>query len=421
MPSMSMLRRPGLLLSAAMTITVPGALAVLAVVGHEHAASESRAEALALGVNAPSAMQLEAEPVATPELLSAGPAPVRDAAAQMVKVSGMNERTAIFSVAERGERAAGMRLLGKAAAAAQNTSYQGVELISESGVNGIATMVSNVWHSGGGLTVTQTSDAAVLAGSEPYVAYDGDNRSPEGVFGVTTTLVALLGKHYVALFSGTDSIIGRHALVVDLHRVDGSLAARFWLDSKTLVPLQREVFDTSAELISEDAFVQVQFGSRATPPAAVPAQANSVESAWSRATPAKLLLELNGRGWRLPAVLPGGLSLYQAAQSTTGADQVVDLSYSDGLSVISLFVQRGTLAPKMTGWQPVSLRGHVVYVAEHSVTWAGRGFVYTVIADAPPRTVEAVVAALPQNSSPGFLARLGRGLNRLASLVNPFH
>lgn len=420
MPSMSMLRRPGLLLSAAMTITVPGALAVLAVVGHEHAVSESRAEAMALGVNAPSAVQPEAEPVATPELLSAGPAPVRDAAAQMVKVSGMNESTAIFSVAERGERAAGMRLLGKAAAAAQNTSYQGVELISESGVNGIATMISNVWHSGGGLTVTQTSDAAVLAGSEPYVAYDGDNRSPEGVFGLTTTLVTLLGKHYVALFSGTDSLIGRHALVVDLHRVDGSLAARFWLDSKTLVPLQREVFDTSAELISEDAFVQVQFGRRSpAPPEAAPA--NAVESAWSRATPAKLLLELNGRGWRLPAVLPGGLSLYQAAQSTTGAGQVVDLSYSDGLSVISLFVQRGTLASKMAGWQPVSLRGHVVYVAEHSVTWAGRGFVYTVIADAPPRTVEAVVAALPQNSSPGFLARLGRGLNRLASMVNPFH
>jgi sigma-E factor negative regulatory protein RseB len=74
----------------------------------------------------------------------------------------------------------------------------------------------------------------------------------------------------------------------------------------------------------------------------------------------------------------------------------------------------------MAGWQPVSLHGHVVYVAEHSITWAGRGFVYTMIADAPSRTVEDVIAALPQNAAPGFLSRIGRGLDRMAGLVNPF-
>jgi hypothetical protein len=35
--------------------------------------------------------------------------------------------------------------------------------------------------------------------------------------------------------------------------------------------------------------------------------------------------------------------------------------------------------------------------------------------------VEDVVAALPQNSAPGFFARMGRGLSRMAALVNPFH
>ena len=84
-------------------------------------------------------------------------------------------------------------------------------------------------------------------------------------------------------------------------------------------------------------------------------------------------------------------------------------------------MQRGTLAPKMTGWQAVSVSGHVVYVAGHSITWAGRGLVYTMIADAPPQTVREVVASLPQNTAPGFLVRIGRGLNRLAALVNPFH
>jgi sigma-E factor negative regulatory protein RseB len=66
------------------------------------------------------------------------------------------------------------------------------------------------------------------------------------------------------------------------------------------------------------------------------------------------------------------------------------------------------------------LRGYLVYVAGHSITWAGHGLVYTMIADAPPQTVEEVLASLPQNSAPGFLVRMGRGLNRLATLVNPF-
>jgi sigma-E factor negative regulatory protein RseB len=410
---MSMLRRPGLLLSAAMTVTVPGVLAVLAVLGHEHAVSES----LALGAGMPQA-QLPADSLtaAMPAALVAGPAPVRDAAAQMVKVSGMSTRTAVFSVAEGAEQIAGMRLLRKAAVAGLVTSYQGVEVIAQSGVNGTVTMISNVWHRGG-LTVTQTSDTALLANSQPYVAYNGDSRSSEGVFGVTKTLVALLGSHYVAVFTGTGSAIDRAALIVELRRGDGSLAARFWLDSKTLVPLQRDVFDTSAQLVGVDQFVQVQFGALAAPPGT----GMPIRPAWSRVqAPAQLLLSLNGSGWRLPAALPGGLTLYVAARNRTGAGDVVDLGYSDGLSVISLFVQRGTLAQKMTGWQPVDVNGHLVYVAEHSITWASRGFVYTMIADAPPRTVAAVIAALPQNSAPGFLTRLGRGLHRLATLVDPF-
>lgn len=413
MPTMPVLRRPGLLVSTAVTITVPGLLAVLAVLGHEHAAPGAGIGAMALGATPP---RTALAPASKRALLAAGPAPVRDAAAQMVKVSGMNVRTAVLSAATTAQQAFGMKLLGKAAAAGLSTSYQGVELIAESGVAGTVTMVSNVWHRGGGQTITQTSNATGLAGNRPYVAYDENIRAPEGVFGVTNTLVGLLGSHYIAVFRGTGTVVSRPTLVVDLQRADGSLAARFWLDSKTKLPLQRDVFDTSAQLISQDAFVQVQFGRLTTPPEAAAPNRPS----WSQVqAPAKLLADLDSQGWQLSAVLPDGLSLYQAAQSRTDSGEVVDLGYSDGLSVISLFVQRGTLA-KMAGWQPVSLSGHMLYVAGHSITWTGRGFVYTMIADAPPSTVKDVIAALPQNAAPGFLARIGRGLDRMAGLVNPF-
>jgi len=405
MPALSLLRRPGLLLSAAVTITVPGVLAALAVLGHEHAAMEARSEAVSIGSNAPPA-SLPAESVS--------------ADAEMAKISRF-EATVSGTVASA-PQVLGMRLLSKSAAAGLTVSYQGVELIAQSGVNGADTMISDVWHQGGGLTVTQTSDAAVVSGSQPYVSYDVDNHSPEGVFGVTKTMVSLIYQHYVAVYQGAGSAVGRPALIVELDRADGSLAARFWLDRQTLVPLRRDVYDASAQLISEDAFVQVEFGALTAPPGGTASASTSARSAWAKAAaPASLLADLNGQGWRLPATLPGGLSLYAGARSRTVAGEVADLGYSDGLSVVSLFVQRGTLAPKMTGWQAVSVNGHVVYVAGHSITWAGRGLVYTMIADAPPQTVREVVASLPQNTAPGFLVRIARGLNRLATLVNPFH
>ena len=142
-------------------------------------------------------------------------------------------------------------------------------------------------------------------------------------------------------------------------------------------------------------FTQVQFGPLTERPTAAttesPALAPSPDSAWVTASsPAT-----HGRArWpsgacRLPGTVLAGLPLYAAAWSGTGTGQVTDLEYSDGLSVISLFVQRGTLAASMAGWQPLSLDGCRVYVSGHSVTWAGRGEVYTMIADAPPQTVAA--------------------------------
>jgi negative regulator of sigma E activity len=395
MLAMPALRRPGLLFCAVVAITVPGVLAIVALLGPDHAATRAAAFAGAGGGEA---------------------------------AAGSGE---LYDYAENAQDGMGLQLLGESAAAGLAVSYQGVELLAQWGVAGPDTIVSDVWHSGG-VTVTQTSDAAMLTGTRPYVSYDVNNRSPEGVFGVTKALVSLLGQHYVVVYQGTGSAVGRPALIVELHRANGSLAARFWLDKQTMVPLRREAFDTSAQLISEEAFVQVQFGRLTKPPA--PAAASGAKasagataatpsgSGWAAVTaPAQLLADLNKQGWQLPVSLPGGLPLYSAARSTSVAGQVLDLGYSDGLSVVSLFVQRGTLAQRPAGWQQVSMPGHQVYVAGHSIIWAGGGFVYTMLADAPPRVVTQVVASLPQNTAPGFFDRIMRGFRRLAAVADPFH
>jgi sigma-E factor negative regulatory protein RseB len=91
--------------------------------------------------------------------------------------------------------------------------------------------------------------------------------------------------------------------------------------------------------------------------------------------------------------------------------------------VVSVFEQRGNLAAKLTGWQKITVAGHVIYAAEpdqRSLTWSSRGMVYTVVADAPAQTVETVIGALPHDKPPTFWKRMSRGFARLASWANPF-
>jgi sigma-E factor negative regulatory protein RseB len=401
---MPVLRRPWLLLSVTVTITVPSLFAILAVLGHQRSVPESAAVAYA---GSPGGIDAATSSGAGTEALAAG-----SGGPTMAMPLGN------LQVSER--QAEGIRLLNRAAAAGLTSSYQGLEMIRQVTVGGAITVYSTVWHRSGGRTITLTADATALADSQPYVSYDGDGHDPEGVFGVTTPLVSLLGANYLVQYQGMGTVAGRPALVVEAHRADGSLAARFWLDKKTMLPLRREVFDSDSHVLSEDAFLRVQFGGQAAQ-AGIAQAGPPAQPTWAEVSdPARLVKILNAKGWHLPATLPAGLSLYAAAQGGTVTGQVFHLGYSDGLFVVSLFVQRGTLSAKMAGWQPTSVGGYHVYIGQHSITWASRGFVYTVLADAPPQTVDIVIKALPKDTAPGFLVRMGRGLARLASLVDPF-
>ena len=325
--------------------------------------------------------------------------------------------------ARRPGSALAARLLTQAAQAAVLTSYQGEEIVSHWGTSGGTVVVSDIWHVSGGQSVTRTLPAGTYSSSEPYLSSDTDGQWPEGVLGVTTQLVSLLETHYVVVYAGTGSADNRAAQIVEAWRDDGSLAARFWLDDATKLPLEREVFDTSAHVISEDVFINVQFENQA--PVVVPAGGPAdPQGPWTAPLPARQLLALRARGWLVPSQLPEGLTLFTGAQTSTSTGTVLDLGYSDGLSVVSLFEQRGNLAAKLAGWQKITVAGHEVYAAEpdqRSLTWSSRGMVYTVIADAPAQTVNAVIGALPHDKPPGFWKRMSRGFARLASWANPFH
>ena len=414
--------RHGLLMTAVATVTVPGFLAVLGVVGHDH-------------VTARAGIAMQADTATAGSSLS-GPFPVapataragvrNDVAAQQRAADGLGT---VFSRFTARREVLGLHLLNRAADAGLSASYAGTEQISQSGVDGTVLMTSQVWHQAGGRTVVRTS--AGTSSSAPATAVTSG--SPEGVFGVTKALVALLGQNYVAAYGGGGTVAGRPTAVVAVYHVDGALAARYWLDRSTMLPLRRELFGSSGQVLSEGTFTEVSLDVQAasaaaradsraaTTGAATPGTGQAAPAWVTASSPAAFRASLSGQGWPLPAVVSGGLPLYTAASARTGNGEAVDLEYSDGLYVVSMFVQRGNLAASLPGWQPVQVAGQQAFVYGRVVAWARAGFVYTLIADAPPATVSRVIAAVPGSSgSDGVLDRVGRGLARLVRLANPF-
>ena len=318
-------------------------------------------------------------------------------------------------LAAGGAAAGALQLLSEAASACRRVSYQGVQLTAWRGPDGSWTSVVNVWHQRDQQTLIET--ASLPAAAQPrYQAGtadpDGDDdagqRDPEGIMTMTSQMVALLAENYRVSLAGRGQVAGRPAQELVLRHRNGQLAARFWVDTATKLPLRRETFDGSARMVSEDVFVSLKLGS---PAAAAAPRTASV--AGGRQLASVQLARMRAAGWPLPAQLPGQLSLVRASETGGPSGAIVDLAYSDGLSVISLFVQRGHLPAQLNGWSKVALRGDRVFAAgpdQRSVAWSARGFVYTLIADAPDQTLDQVVGVLPHNAGPGFVGRMGRGL-----------
>ena len=163
--------------------------------------------------------------------------------------------------------AAGIRLLHQAVRAARRVSYQGVQVISwrapgGSGAwlgSGASRVTVDVWHRHGVGTLTR-----VAAPSRTWsdVNHDQSSPQPAGMLGLTPALIGLLCTNYTVRPDGMGSADGRRAKIVEAFRENGSLAARFWLDSVTKLPLRRELFDPEARLISDDDFVGLTLGAR---------------------------------------------------------------------------------------------------------------------------------------------------------------
>jgi hypothetical protein len=325
----------------------------------------------------------------------------------------------------------GLLLMSAAAAACQKVSYRGVQIVAWSGPRGSTSYLIDVWHRPGRPELAESEKDVVPSA----ISGSGTDRTGAavGVLTITPAMLALLRSNYIVEYAGTGSSSDRPAQIVAVRRRDGTLAAQYWLDLHTGLPLRREMYDESGRRVSEGAFIDLEIGAGhigSIPSAqgqaweAVPVAAGS----GGRGSPpiAARITELRSDGWPVPRALAGNMTLASVTRTGTKSGQVLDASYSDGLSVVSVFIQRGQLSGTLPGWDLSRIDGLPVYatqsddVDEQGLAWSAGGFVYTVIADAPQDSVDQIIVELPHERPAGFWQRVLRGFKRMASWFDPF-
>ncbi|GAA4482421.1 hypothetical protein GCM10023191_002600 [Actinoallomurus oryzae] len=313
-----------------------------------------------------------------------------------------------------------LRLLRGAEGAARTTPYEGTQFITAWSRSGMATTsLVKVVHVPGDGTHMRVQSTTADQGGQMFEADDSDRTG--GLTGYTPKMLDLLARNYAVVRAGQGEVSGRATSVIEARRADGSAAGRFHIDRQTGLMLRRELLDQQGREVNLTFFTEI----RPTAPKSqllMASAPHTVEAPWAHQLASADLGSLRYRGWPVRDNLPDRLSLYDARQ-LDGHGPVVHLSYSDGLSVVSVFLQRGTLdAGSVASWHKATRGGRTVYLSDtmqQRAMWASRGYVFTVLADAPPPVVDSVVAALPHGET-GFWGRLRRGLHRLSSWANPF-
>jgi sigma-E factor negative regulatory protein RseB len=318
-----------------------------------------------------------------------------------------------------------LQLLHRAAASAEKVTFSGTQLIGSWMPSGTAAYVLDVEHS----PLTGTTVHEHGTGSSQEAARWAPTRDPGAPSSLSVEPLAVLAESFTVSVAGSGSVAGRTSTIVEARR-DDNVAARLWIDDQSALLLRKEVLDEQGRLVRESAFLELTVQ---TMPG-VPQEGAQQEGLLARNAvdnreenherlDADALDRLRQQGWACPEDLPRGLTLYAAQRMSSPTGEVVHLSYSDGISSVSVFEQPGRLdVDGLEGYEVVQLGTSTVHARSGmpiSVVWESDRSVLTVVADAPASTVADVVTALPhaEPTEKGIMARLGRGIDRAAAAL----
>jgi hypothetical protein len=322
---------------------------------------------------------------------------------------------------------AGLARLVAACRAGTSLPYSGVQRVLVTGTGPARTSLVDVTHvPGGGVRL------ALRTSHGESGAFVGQLTGPSLLPVVDEAAIARMASRYTVTAPRPGArVAGRDTDVVDLVRSSGtargSVAARFWLDHQTSLPLQREVLDGTGHVQQSSTYTSISYRPVAQVARFSTGTGTGVGTAPDpgRGVRPAQLDALRRNGWAAPAGLPDDFELVDARIHGTGASpQVLQLAYTDGISVVSVFEQRGRLdASALDGWRVQRHGSGVVHVdagTPRRMAWSARGNVYTVVSD-DLDGADSVMSALPApTGNRGAFGRLQHGAARLVSWVDPF-
>ncbi|WP_405061329.1 transcriptional regulator [Kribbella sp. NBC_01505] len=302
--------------------------------------------------------------------------------------------------------------LERAAAAPNQISYHGTQIITAWGPQGASSAMLDIVHA-----ASQGSEISVVGSSASPGAKAFVQRATSTDASIDGGPLSLLQATYKLVYKCCADLIGREAVLVDAVRDDQTLAARFWIDKATGLLLQRQLFSVDGKtMVRATVFTELVIEDSDFIGHLPPMTPNGVE-------PLGLgkIDDLRSKGWMCAPELPALLKLYDVHQDTTNGS--LQFSYSDGLFTASLFEQRGALDPAaVAGFGPTSTPGvYVRYGMPSYVVWSSGGIVYTLIGDLPPDSLGKVVDSFPHEQPVELSAvqRIGSGLARIATWLTP--
>jgi sigma-E factor negative regulatory protein RseB len=319
--------------------------------------------------------------------------------------------TAPVEARPRGDEPQAVALLHRAAQAPSKTAYSGRREVTWSTSSGESEVTLQIEHA-----PDQGTSYAVLDGGDTATAtfLAQDDAATKGALGGEP--VDLLISSYDVSIAGSGFVAGRRATIVTASR-DGEPVATFWIDDASGLLLQRVLFDGGQPVrVSRLSDVKVSDKGfmKHLPPEFEAPVATRLSTDFAPA--------LTDKGWACPGDLPNNFHL-TLLHRLQGTHDVMHAAYSDGLSTVSVFEERGTLeTDALSGYDQVTSDGSSVWVQEGLPTvaiWQADDTVYTLVTDAPSSTTAEVVAALPHQQDAGSGSRLGRGLVRIGSSMVP--
>jgi negative regulator of sigma E activity len=333
--------------------------------------------------------------------------------------------TAIFSVttpvlvpsahAADDDSASAIRWLQRAAAAPDRVSYRGTQFVTSWGPQGASSALLGIVHAADQGSQITVLGAGANNGVQAFVQpHDDTSRAT-----VDGSPLALLTATYRLVDAGTGTAAGRTAVVVEARRPDGTLAARFWIDKRTGLLLQRHLYTVDGrDLVRTTVFTDLRIEKADfighLPPMLPGGGGEDVDTGQAPA--------LRAEGWACADVVTDALRLYDMHRD----GGTLRFSYSDGLFNLSVFEQRGELDPAaLSGYQALTMpQGAMVYLRygmPSYAVWSSDGIVFTLVGDIPYDVMDRVIRSFPHQApdGDGILDRVGNGLAKMTTWLTP--